>query len=264
VADDARFCQSCGTALADEPTTAEAVPPHETTPAPASFDVAMPRYFGITPPMLLFAVAVAALALAIAFAVLSHWFAAITLAFVCLLLLVAFAGVAQRKPSGAFARRSGRTFTRVRDRAGWTAESLALRSAARRRLTSVRRSLFELQLRRESLLRELGAAVYDGDAAATQSATAEIRRIDDEVGELEARMHAIAAETRERMERGRLQVQPTLIEPPQQPNIPEPSPPPDEGTPPQPPQIPEPSPPPDEGTPPQPAPVPEPGPQRDV
>ena len=60
--------------------------------------------------------------------------------------------------------------------------------------------------------------------------------------------------------KGRLSVQPTLIEPPAQPNIPEPSPPPDEGTPPTPPLIPEPAPPPDEGTPPTPEPVPEPSP----
>jgi hypothetical protein len=43
--------------------------------------------------------------------------------------------------------------------------------------------------------------------------------------------------------------------------VPEPSPPPDEGTPPTPAPVPEPYPPPDEGTPPQPPMVPEPGPQ---
>jgi hypothetical protein len=240
------------------------VPRHETTEAPAVFDVAMPRYFGITPPMLLFALAAAALATAIVLAVLAHWLIAIVLAFVCLLLLVAFVAVAQRKPDGEIARRSARTFTRVRERAGWTVESLALRSAAGRELTRLRREAFEAQARREALLRSLGAAVYDGDAEATQKLTDELRTVDHELHELEARMHAIAEETRERIERGRSSVEPTLIEPPQPPSIPEPSPPPDEGTPPQPPVIPEPSPPPDEGSPPQPAPVPEPGPQRDI
>ena len=224
----------------------------------------MPRYFGVTPPMLMFALALAALAVAIALAVLAHWLVAIVLAFVCLLLLVLFAGVAQRKPDGALARRSARTLTRVRDRAGWTVESLALRSAAGRELTRLRRQAFDAASRRNTLLRELGVAVYEGDAQATETLTDEIRNVDDALGELEARMHAIAEDTRERMQQGRLRVQPTLIEPPQQPPIPEPSPPPDEGTPPQPPVVPEPSPPPDEGTPPQPAPVPEPGPQTDI
>jgi hypothetical protein len=260
----ARFCAACGVALEEEPTTVQIMPRHETSPAPPSFDTAMPRYFGITPPMLLFALAVAALATAIVLAVLAHWFAAITLAFVCLLLLVLFVGAAQRKPDTRFARSSARTFGRARERAGWTVESFALRSAAGRETLRLRRELLDLRARRESLLRSLGESVYNRDAAATVTLTEEIRRVDDGAERTEARMHAIAEDTRERLARGRLRVDPTLIEPPQPPSTPEPSPPPDEGTPPQPPIIPEPSPPPDEGTPPTPAPVPEPGPQREI
>jgi hypothetical protein len=89
--------------------------------------------------------------------------------------------------------------------------------------------------------------------------TEEIRRLDEAAVEKEGQMRAIAEAAQEHIQRGRLSVQPTMIEPPAAP-VPEPSPPPDEGTIPQQPVIPEPYPPPDEGTPPGPAPVPEPAP----
>jgi hypothetical protein len=120
--------------------------------------------------------------------------------------------------------------------------------------------MLHLAAERESRLRDLGAAVYEGDDEATQTVTDEIRRLDEAAREKEGEMHAIADAAQERIQRGRLSVQPTMIEPPAPVPIPEPYPPPDEGTPPQPPLIPEPSPPPDEGTPPGPAPVPEPAP----
>ena len=80
-------------------------------------------------------------------------------------------------------------------------------------------------------------------------------------------MTKIAERTHERIQRARLEVQPTRsFERPQQPNVPEPYPPPGEGDPPEPATVPEPFPSPDEGDPPRPAIVPEPtpgGPQED-
>jgi TolA-binding protein len=229
----------------------------------------MPRYFGLTPPTLLFSLAAAALAAAIVLAILAHWLAAILLALVSLVLLALFVGVAQRKPDSAVARSSARVFVRARDRTAWMVESLALRSAAGREASRLRQALLAANSRRESLLLSLGEAVYRGDPTASETMKKQIRAVDGEIEELETSMHAVAQDTRERIEQGRRRVEPTLIEtpepqPPQPPEIPEPSPPPDEGTPPQPPTIPEPYPPPDEGTPPAPAPVPEPGPDQDL
>ena len=42
-------------------TQAQPLPPHETTASPVEVSVAMPRYFGITPPTLLFGIATATL-----------------------------------------------------------------------------------------------------------------------------------------------------------------------------------------------------------
>ena len=56
----ARFCPECGTpADADGATVQQEVPHNETGPVPVSFDRVEPRLFGVTPPALLLAVAVA-------------------------------------------------------------------------------------------------------------------------------------------------------------------------------------------------------------
>jgi len=245
-------------------TKVEEVPPHETTAAPVSVSVATPHYFGVTPPMLLFGTATAALAVALALAILTHWVAALILAVVSLLLLALFVGIARRRPDTTLARASATAVDRVRERTAWMVELMSVRTAAGRELSRLRNELFALSGARETRLRDLGAAVYAEDEEATQSLTDEIRRLDETAQEKEAEMHAVAEAAEERIRKGRLSVQPTLIETPGPPNVPEPSPPPDEGTPPQQPLIPEPGPPPDEGTPPTPPIVPEPGPPDEV
>jgi len=244
----------------EDETKVEEVPPHETTAAPINVSVAVPHYFGVTPPVLLFGTATATLAVAVALAILTHWLAALILAVVSLLLLVLFVSVARRRQGTRLARASAHAVDRVRDRTAWMVELMSVRSAAGRELARLRNELFDLSGEREALLRDLGAAVYAHDEQATQALIDEIRRVDDATQQREAQMHAVAEAAQERIRKGRLGIRPTLIETPTPPAVPEPSPPPDEGTPPQQPLIPEPGPPPDEGTPPSPEPVPEPGP----
>lgn len=219
----------------------------------------MPRYFGLTPPVLLFGLATAALAIAIALAILERWIGALVFAVASLAFLALFVGVARRKPDTALTRKSVRAIERVRERTSWAIEAVAIRSSAGREVTRLRYDLAEAEQRREALLRDLGAAVYENDDAARETLSREIAELDEEATRREAEMNAIADAAQERIEQGRLRVQPTMIEPPE-PLPPEPSPPPDEGTPPTPPTVPEPYPPPDEGTPPAPSPVPEPEP----
>ena len=232
----------------EDETKVEEVPPHETTAAPVNVSVATPHYFGVTPPMLLFG---------------THWVAALILAVVSLLLLALFVGIARRRPDTTLARVSATAVDRVRERTAWMVELMSVRTVAGRELSRLRNELFALSRAREERLRDLGAAVYAEDEEATQTLTDEIRRLDETAQEKEAEMHAVAEAAEERIRKGRLSVQPTLIEQPP-PQVPEPAPPPDEGTPPQQPLIPEPGPPPDEGTPPAPEPIPEPGPPDEV
>jgi type IV secretory pathway VirB3-like protein len=230
-----------------------ALPRHEETPAPMTVSVAMPRYFGVTPPTLLFGVATAVLAVAIALAILGHWIAALLLALVGIGLLLLFVGAAKQKPDTALARASARRLERARDRAGWLVESFAVRSDADRRTRGLRHELLLIEEERGRKVRELGDAVYRDDKKATASLKDELRRLDESARAKEAEVTEIATAAQKRLEAARLSSQATMIS-----SVPEPSPPPDEGTPPGPVPIPEPGPPPDEGTPPQPDPVPDP------
>jgi len=258
---DAHFCPTCGLAVDEEdPTTAQPVPREETTPAPAAYDVAMPRYFGLTPPTVLFALATASLAIAVALAIVGRWVAAIVFALVSLVFLGLFVAVARRKPDTGLARGSARTTDRLRERTGWVAEAVTVRAGTRREVTRLRAELHRDAESHDRLLRELGAAVYERDKEATERVSKQIARLDEEARAKEAEMQAIVRDAHERLDRSRRRIEPTLIEPPQPVPVPEPSPPPDEGTPPQPAPVPEPSPPPDEATPPQPPRIPEPAP----
>ena len=195
-------------------TQGEPVPPHETTPSPVEVDVAMPRYFGVAPPPLLFGIAAATLVLAIVFAVLEHWIAAIVLAAAVLVEIALFLSVARRKPDTRVAKASVRAIQRARERAGWVVQTTTVRTEVGRRLTPLRRDLLELGEERERQLRELGAAVYEGDDEKARRATEALRRLDAAKEQKEAEMRSIQEAARERLEQERLRVQPTMIKRP--------------------------------------------------
>ena len=108
---------------------------------------------------------------------------------------------------------------------------------------------------RARLLFELGAAVYRGDDQAIETARGKVRELDELAAQREAEMQTVVVQAQERLQRRRLEVQPTeMVE------LPDGPPQPGEGDPGGPAVIPEPYPPPDEGNPPEPAIIPEPGP----
>jgi uncharacterized protein YdcH (DUF465 family) len=271
----ARFCPECGTRLeaGDSPadTAVLEAPLTETGPVPVDVSAAEPRWFGVTPPMLVFALAVAALAVAALLLATGHLLPGLLSLAAALLLFVAFAEVVQRKPEGAAARISAGTIGAARARAGYAVDAIATRSRAAREIGRVRRELLGFGGTRERLLRELGESVYRDDRKGTKRLRAELAELDVQIESKEGEMATIAAEARERMQRARLQVQPTELvevpEPPRPSPDPSPIPAPDPGPPtpapvpePSPTPVPEPYPPPDEATPPEPAQVPEPGP----
>ena len=198
----------------DDDTRALPLPPHETTASPVEVSVAMPRYFGITPPTLLFGIATATLAIAITLAILAHWVAALLLAGLVLVELGLFLGLARRKPDTAVAKVSVRAIDRALDRAAYLVRATTVRTDAGRRLTRLRHELLELETRRERELRELGAAVYAGDDEAVERVKKELAAIDDDRRAGEDEMQAIGEATREHLERGRLHIQPTVVKPP--------------------------------------------------
>jgi hypothetical protein len=195
-------------------TQPQPLPPHETTASPVDISVASPRYFGITPPTLLFGIATATLAIAITLAILSHWVAALVLAALVLAELALFVGLARRKPDTAVAKASVRAIDRARDRAAYLVRATTVRTEAGRRMTRLRHELLELDTRRDRALRELGAAVYAADDDAAARVRTELAAIDAEQHAAENEMTAIDEATREHLERGRLHVQQTVVKPP--------------------------------------------------
>jgi hypothetical protein len=195
-------------------TRAEQVPPHETTPSPVDVDVAMPRYFGVTPPTLLFGIASATLVLAIVFAILERWIAAIVLAAAVLVEIALFLSVARRKPDTRVAKASVRAIQRARERAGWVVQTTSVRTEVGRKLTPLRRDLLELGEERERRLRELGAAVYEGDDETAKRVTDDLQSLDATREGKEAEMRSIQEAARKRLEQERLHVQPTIIKRP--------------------------------------------------
>ncbi len=192
-------------------TRAEQVPAHETTASPIEISTAMPRYFGVPPPTFLLGVATATLAVAIVLAVLEHWLAALVLAAVVLLEAALFGSVARRKPDTVVARVSVSAVRRTRERAVWLVEATGVRTEAGRKLTPLRRELLELAEQRERLLRELGAAVYASDDEAAKRISEDVQRNDEAAKQKEERMRKIAESAHERLQEGRVRVQPTVI-----------------------------------------------------
>ena len=221
------------------------VPADETGQVPVTYERAEPRYYGVTPATLALVLALIALVVAVVLFATGHWpFGLILIGLALLLSLVYLEGM-RRKP---------KTGGALRARAGAAADALATRGRTTRRVLALRRELQRLTLIRTRLLVELGDAVYRGDEQATETAREQVKELDRAAAEREAEMQRVLAEGQGRIQQRRLEVQPTeMVEVPEEPATP------GEGDP-GPVRIPEPYPPPDEGSPPQPAIIPEPGP----
>jgi hypothetical protein len=249
-----RFCPECGTRVGAGETAVQEVPPDEIGPVPVEISTATPRFFGVTPPSAVLALAAACLAGGIAMLATGHAIVGGALLGVAVALGVFFVSLARRLPDTAVSRFSSDALHILRERTGLAVESLAVHSSARVELFRLRRELAALLAQRAESARALGEAVYAGDEEGTESARAQLAELDGQVSAKEDEMEQTAAGAMERIQRAQLQVRPTLIEPP----VPVPEPYPEPTPPPQPVPVPEPTPEPSE--PPGPAHVPEPGP----
>ena len=253
---DGRFCPECGvrTSLANDATAVEEIPPEETGRVPVHTVSVTPRYFGIAPPLALFALAVAPLAAAIVVFVAGNVIAGALLLAAAVLFSALFVSASKRSPENAVARVSRRVFGTARDRTGFAVEAVSVHSAARKELFRLRHEHSELAAERTEAARALGEAVYGGAEDKVEAGRNRMSELDQALADKEGEMTRVAAAANERIQRAQLQVQPTeVVEPP---DVPEPMPAPFE--PPQPVTVPEPSPVPSE--PPMPVPSPDPSP----
>jgi hypothetical protein len=255
-----RFCPECGARVEAEPPTVENVgapPPVEDEPGPIAV-AEQPRWFGVTPSGTVLVLGVVALAVAVVLFILGHWIVGIVVFALGWLLIGYFASLVRRRPDTPVAQASIRAVGGARARVGAAVDAVGTVSTGRRALLRLRYEQEELRSRRERLLRTLGEAVYLADHQATESARAELSEVDEALAAKEAEMTTIASEMHDRLRAAGDEVRETQLLEPEPPLVPEPFPPPDEGTPPTPAPVPEPYPPPDEGTPPVPDPLPEP------
>jgi hypothetical protein len=150
-------------------------------------------------------------------------------------------------------RRAGRAvFGNVRSRLAAHRELVSARSRGQIDLFRLRRELAELQAEQSRGYQELGRAGYVRDRDAVQAARAHLDDLNERLALKEAEVQVLLNEMQERVRRVQAQVAPTQKLSAEGPaRIPEPYPPPDEGTPPEPPRLPEP----------EPDPVPEPSPE---
>ena len=253
---DGRFCPECGvrTSVENDTTAVEEIPPEETGRVPVHKVAATPRYFGIAPPLALFALAVASLAAAIVVFVAGKTIAGALLLAAAALFSALFVAASKRVPENAVARVGRRVVATVRDRTGFAVEAVSAHSTARVELFRLRRELSELVAERAEAARALGEAVYGGIEDEVEAGRNRMSELDQALADKEREMTTVTAVANERIQRAQLQIQPTeVVEPPQ---VPEPMPAPSE--PPQPVIVPEPSPVPSE--PPMPVPTPEPSP----
>lgn len=254
---DGRFCPECGvrTSVENDATAVEEIPPEETGRVPVHTVAVTPRYFGIAPPLALFALAVAALAAAIVVFVAGKVIAGALLLAAAALFSVLFVTASKRLPENAVARVSRRVAGTVRDRTGFAVEAVSVHSTTRVELFRLRRELSQLVAERAEAARALGEAVYVGAEDEIEAGRNRMSELEQAFADKEGEMTRVTAAANERIQRAQLQVQPTeVVEPPE---VPEPMPAPSE--PPQPVIVPEPSPVPSE--PPMPVPSPEPSPE---
>ena len=205
----ARFCPACGTPVDAGSTVRAEVPPHETSPAPATVSRVTSRWFGVTPPTVLFGLAAAAVVVAIVLLVAERWIAGLLVLGLALLLFAAFLEVARRKPDGPVVERAADAADSVLARAGFAAHALRTRSSARREIARRRNEIVRLMGERERLLRELGAAAYaGGDGTPVREQLAEL---DERATALAEEAGQIAEEASERVQSAAVAVQPTEV-----------------------------------------------------
>jgi hypothetical protein len=226
----ARFCPECGMRIG--------------IPGDGSRSL---RTYNVAPPSLVLALAGLLIGLGVVMLLLRSW------SFAAVLLGLGAVAAALSASGGGSDHGSRQSLAKLRSRGRAVVETVSAQSQARRRQLALRLELEQLYGRRGSWLRDLGVAVYGGDDPGTERGKRAIRELDQEIAAKEEQMAQIALQTQERVQQVRAESRPTeLLEPPMPAPVPEPYPPPDEGTPPTPAPVPEPYPPPDEGSPPQP------------
>ncbi|MGH3132227.1 MAG: zinc ribbon domain-containing protein [Gaiellaceae bacterium] len=201
VADEARFCPSCGSRLDGE---AGGIPATRSER----------RVFGVPSPVPLLVLACVVLAGSLASLIARGWILGFVLLAFAAALFVLFYGAAERDPSTPAARAALGAVGRVTSSARLARESAGAWGGAGRRLFELRRELRPLREERHQVLLALGDAAYREDEATVASLRARIAEIDDAIAERERNQADALAAARARVEDERVATRETQHLPP--------------------------------------------------
>jgi predicted nucleic acid-binding Zn ribbon protein len=209
ISEQSRFCPECGRSLTEE----GALPAYRRRWPPEAFHIVVAL------------VAVGGVILLVGGA--WAWGLAV-------ILLAAVLFLSQREAERQAARRAWGNF---RARFSATREAVTARSRGQIDLFRARRDRAELEAERTRGFQRLGQAVFYDDKAGTKAARGELDQIGERISEKEAEIDTMLKDIERRVQRAQAGGSPTeKLEtvPPEPARVPEPWPPPDEGTPPSP------------------------------
>jgi PAS domain-containing protein len=220
----APFCSDCGARLAAGPAPAPPDPPwHEPEPGPVTRVRAAPRWFGTTASLVLLSSGFAALGAGAGLFAAGRWPAGAVLLGVAVLLLTGYGGLAAREDRPEL-RRSAFLLSRSRARLSGVGEVVSARIGAElaRRRARMRLDVLESELR--AALEALGAAVWDGDAEGEERVRVRLAELDERRSVVDRELEARLGEADERIRRGRLEVDRTMLVAPVEPHATRPAP----------------------------------------
>ncbi len=209
---NATFCPSCGR-RAD-------APPSDGNDEPIDIQRVEPRWFGLGPPVFVFAVAVALIVLGIVLLATGTLVVGLIAIVLALCLVPSFLAGARRWPETRLARFGVRSADGVRDGAGLTAESVSAWSKAGRETVRIRKEQLGLRRERNAKIRELGLSVYTEDGRAEELKAA-ARALDEQIERNERDLARTIAGARRRVRKERASVATTEIVSPEGPADPE-------------------------------------------
>jgi predicted nucleic acid-binding Zn ribbon protein len=209
IPEESRFCPECGRALTDE----GAQPAYRRRWPPEAFHIVVAL------------IAVGGIVLLVGGA--WAWGVAV-------ILLAAVLFLSQREAERRAAQRAWGNF---RARFSATREAVTARSRGQIELFRARRDRAELEAERTRGFQRLGQTVFYDDKAGTKAARAELDEVGQRITEKEAEIDTMLKDIEQRVQRAQAAGSPTQkleTVPPEPARVPEPWPPPDEGTPPSP------------------------------
>lgn len=210
--ESAAFCPACGRRTD--------APPAAVREVPIDVQHAEPRWFGLGPPVFVFAVATALLVLGIVLVATGEVLIGAIAIVLALCLVPSFLAGARRWPETALARAGVSAADRVRDEAEVAVDSISTWSKAGRDAVRVRRQQSRLRREREATIRELGTSVYAEDGRA-DGLKAAARELDRQLEQNERELARTIAGARRRVRKERAAVVATEVIAPEPPAEPE-------------------------------------------